>query len=50
MKKYKELKWSEIVRQTIENTIKELEEAELRTYGIKKLLKEGDDAYELFEY
>jgi len=31
MKRYKELKWSELVRQTIENTIKELEEAELRT-------------------
>ncbi|MCD6434448.1 MAG: hypothetical protein J7L14_02455 [Candidatus Diapherotrites archaeon] len=50
MKKYKELKWSKIVRDAIENTLKKLEEAELRYYALKRLAKEGEDAKELFEF
>ncbi len=49
MKKYKEIKWSEIVRKAIINELKKLEEAELREYALKRLA-EGEDAHELFEY
>ncbi len=49
MKKYKEIKWSEIVRKAIVNELKKLEEAELREYALRRLTK-GEDAHELFEY
>ncbi len=50
MKKYKEIKWSEVARQSIVEKIKRLEEAELRAYSVERLLKEGEDAEELFEF
>ena len=50
MKEYKELKWSEIVREAISERLKQMEEAECRIYAMKRLLKEGEDANELFEF
>ena len=50
MKKYKELKWSEIAREAIEEKIKQLEEADMRIYGLKRLLKEGEEADDLFKF
>ena len=35
MKSYKELKWSEIIREAIAKKLKELEEADCRTYAVK---------------
>jgi len=49
MKSYKELKWSEIIREAIAKKLKELEEADCRTYAVKRL-GEGEDADELFEF
>ena len=49
MKKHKEIKWSEIARQAIEVFIQQLEEAELRTYALKRLA-EGESAEELFDF
>ena len=49
MKKYKEIKWSEVVREAIIDKLKKLEEAEMRDYALKRLA-EGEDAHELFEY
>ena len=50
MKKYKELKWSEIIRESVERKLKELDEAEYRAYALKRLAKEGEDAKELFKF
>ena len=49
MSKYKEIKWSEVVREAIIEKLKKLEEVELREYALKRLAK-GEDAHELFEY
>ena len=49
MKKYKEIKWSEIVREAIIEKLKKLEEVEMREYALKRL-SNGEDAHELFEY
>lgn len=49
MSKYKEIKWSEIVREAIIEKLKKLEEVEMREYALKRLAK-GEDAHELFEY
>jgi len=50
MKKYNELKWSELVRQDIEHRLKTLEEVGYRLYSLKRLAKEGSDAHELFDF
>ena len=49
MKKYPEIKWSEIARKAIAETIKKMEEAELRELALARL-REGEDARELFEF
>jgi hypothetical protein len=49
MKSYPMLKWSEIVRQSIEAKLKEIEEAPWRAYDMKRMA-EGEDAHELFKF
>lgn len=48
MKKYNELKWSEIARKAIEEKIKQLEESDYRLTALKRLSKE-EDASEFFD-
>ena len=49
MKSHPELKWSEIVRQSIVSKLKEMDEAPWRAYDIKRLA-DGEDAHELFKF
>ena len=49
MKKHKHLKWSQMVREYIERSIKEIEEADYRLYSLKKLIP-GEEAEDLFEF
>ncbi len=52
MKKYNEIKWTEIARQAIVRKAREMEMAKdpLRYYSLKRLVEEGDDAENLFEF
>ncbi len=52
MKKYPEIKWTEIARGAIKQKIKILETTEnpLRQYSYKRLVDEGEDADKLFKF
>jgi len=53
MKKYSEIKWTEIARTAIKNKLSNLEASEkepLKQYSLKRLVKEGEDAEKLFEF
>lgn len=49
MKAFKELKWTQIIREMIERKLKELEESEYRLYSLNKL-RDLEAAEDLFEF
>lgn len=49
MKEFKELKWTQIIREMIERKLKELEESEYRLYSLNKL-RDLEAAEDLFEF
>ena len=49
MKQYPHLKWTQIIRDMIDIQLKELEEAEMRSYALARL-GESEGAEELFEF
>ncbi|MBN2127069.1 MAG: hypothetical protein JW703_01595 [Candidatus Diapherotrites archaeon] len=52
MKKYSEIKWSEVARKAIEEKIMLLESEKdpWRVYAMKRWAEEGVDAHELFDF
>ena len=52
MKKHKEIKWTEVAREAIIRKATEVEAAKdpLTHYMLKRLVEEGDDAEDLFEF
>jgi hypothetical protein len=50
MRKYPEIKWSEIARRAIAESVKKIEEAQMREHGLSRLLEGSEDADELFEF
>jgi hypothetical protein len=55
MKKYPEIKWSQVARGAVEEKARYLEEIKkekdpLRHAGYKKLADEGEDAHKLFKF
>jgi predicted CopG family antitoxin len=49
MKSFKDLKWTQIIREMIERKLKELEEGEYRLYSLTKL-QDAEAAEDLFEF
>lgn len=49
MKSFKELKWTQVIRELIEKKLKELEESEYRLYSLTRL-QELEVAEDLFEF
>ncbi len=49
MKSFKELKWTQVIRELIEKKIKELEESEYRLYSLTRL-KDAEVAEDIFEF
>lgn len=49
MKSFKELKWTQVIRELIEKKLKELEESEYRLYSLTRL-KDMEVAEDLFEF
>ncbi len=49
MKSFKELKWTQVIRELIEKKLKELEESEYRLYSLTRL-KNVETAEDLFEF
>jgi len=50
IKKHNEIKWSEVARRAIEEKLKQIEEADYRKYSLKRLVEEGQDAKEIFDF
>ncbi len=52
IKKYPEIKWTEVARQAIEEKAKLLESEKdpWKLYAYKRWAEEGEDAHELFEF
>lgn len=50
MKKHSEIRWTEIVRQAIENKALELEKKEWKEYSLRNAIKNWDDANDLIRY
>ena len=52
MKKYSEVKWTEVAREAFlkKLTLLETEKDPLRLYAYKKWAEEGDEAHELFKF
>jgi hypothetical protein len=53
MRKHSEIRWTEVARKAFEQKLEELNESEkdpMRLYAYKRLIEEGEDADELFDY
>ncbi len=52
MKKYSEIKWTEIAREAFQRklTLLETEKDPLRLYAYKRWAEEGEEAHELFKF
>ena len=52
MKKYSEIKWTEVAREAFQRklTLLETEKDPLRLYAYKRWAEEGEEAHELFKF
>ena len=52
MKKYNEVKWTEVAREAFQKklTLLETEKDPLRLYAYKRWAEEGEEAHELFKF